>query len=164
MSSPNRLASATNFRNVAFDGSNTTAGASILSTGKDGTGHPLLYTPSESGSSIYHFDKSAFPNPLMEPVINSDLTHNVDLPNDLTMKAMLDLGWQPGCTLGVPTGVVATATTATSVGVSWTAATCAATYDVYRSSNHTTYTKVARAPRRASATPRYRPRPRTSTP
>ncbi len=144
MSNAQRLASITNVGYVVFDGSNTTAGASILSAGKDGTGHPLLYTPSpaEAGSSIYHFDKSATPNLLMEPVINSNLTHNVDLPNDLTMKAMLDFGWQPGCTLGVPGGVVATATTATSVGVSWTAATCAATYDVYRSSNHTTYTKV----------------------
>jgi hypothetical protein len=40
-----------------------------------------------------------------------------------------------------PTGVVATATTATNIQVSWTGS-CATTCHVYRSSNHTTYTQV----------------------
>ena len=42
-----------------------------------------------SGSSIYHFDVIATPNLLMEPAINPDLTHGVDL----TRQQMTDIGW-----------------------------------------------------------------------
>jgi hypothetical protein len=42
-----------------------------------------------SGSSISHWDPVAFPNLLMEPAINSDLTHGVDL----TRQEMIDIGW-----------------------------------------------------------------------
>jgi hypothetical protein len=41
------------------------------------------------GSSISHWDPIAFPNLLMEPAINADLTHGVDL----TRQEMIDIGW-----------------------------------------------------------------------
>ena len=144
MSNGQRFFSTVNSGNVVFDGSNTTAASSILSAGKDVSGHPLLYTPSPNkpGSSIYHFDRSAMPNLLMEPVISSDLTHNVDLPNDLTMKVMLDLGWALGCVIGIPTNVNATASSANSVALTWGSAACATEYHIYRSSNGTSFTQV----------------------
>lgn len=54
-------------------------------------GYPRLYAPCtlEPGSSIYHFDTSASPNLLMEPAINGDLTHGVDL----TVDQLRDIGW-----------------------------------------------------------------------
>jgi hypothetical protein len=59
-----------------------------------GTGageRPLLYAPDpdEPGSSISHWDTSATPNLLMEPNINGDLGHEVDL----TLPVLRDLGW-----------------------------------------------------------------------
>jgi hypothetical protein len=58
-------------------------------------GRPLLYTPATlaPGSSVSHFDVSAFPNLLMEPNINSDLTTNLVPPYDLTKSLLKDLGW-----------------------------------------------------------------------
>ena len=58
-------------------------------------GRPLLYTPAvlASGSSVSHFDVSAFPNLLMEPNINADLTTNLLPPFDLTKSLLIDLGW-----------------------------------------------------------------------
>jgi hypothetical protein len=69
--------------------------------GADANGRALLYTPNpvQPGSTISHFDTSAFPNQLMEPAINADLTHNVDLPNDLTMSLLKDIGWFPDADL-----------------------------------------------------------------
>ena len=63
--------------------------------GADLAGRVLLYTPNPyvSGSSVSHWDSSAFPNLLMEPTINGDLTHNTTLPFDLTLQLLLDLGW-----------------------------------------------------------------------
>jgi len=60
-------------------------------TGADTNGMVKLYMPSvaEPGSTYSHFDKSATPNLLMEPSINTDLTHSVDL----TLSLLLDLGW-----------------------------------------------------------------------
>jgi hypothetical protein len=54
-------------------------------------GYPKLYAPCvlQAGSSIYHWDVTATPNLLMEPAINSDLTHDPDL----TLQQLLDLGW-----------------------------------------------------------------------
>jgi len=49
--------------------------------------------PVVAGSSISHFDTAAFPNQLMEPAINADLTSSVDPPQDLTSSLMTDLGW-----------------------------------------------------------------------
>jgi len=63
--------------------------------GADAAGHVLMYAPNpfQSGSSVSHFDTSAFPNLLMEPAINGDLTHIVVPPTDLTFTMLRDLGW-----------------------------------------------------------------------
>jgi hypothetical protein len=68
-----------------------------LRAGADASSHAMLYTPNPvvSGSSISHWDVSAFPNQLMEPNINLDLTHNVTTPYDLTLALMRDVGWFP---------------------------------------------------------------------
>ena len=46
-----------------------------------------------SGSSVSHWDVSAFPNLLMEPNINADLTTTLVPPLDLTLPLLKDLGW-----------------------------------------------------------------------
>ncbi len=63
--------------------------------GADSQGRMLLYTPNplEPGSSIAHWDTSAFPNQLMEPNASDDLTHSVKAPQDLTLALMRDIGW-----------------------------------------------------------------------
>jgi hypothetical protein len=63
--------------------------------GADAAGRPLLYTPNplEEGSSVSHWDASAFPNLLMEPNINLDLTTILVPPKDLTVPLLKDLGW-----------------------------------------------------------------------
>ncbi len=63
--------------------------------GGDSIGRPLLYTPNPlvGGSSVSHWDVGAFPNLLMEPSINSDLTTSLVPPKDLTMPLLKDLGW-----------------------------------------------------------------------
>lgn len=50
--------------------------------------------PDQPGSSVSHFDVSAFPNALMEPSINPDLTTDVDL----TTALFRDIGWFNGTT------------------------------------------------------------------
>jgi hypothetical protein len=64
--------------------------------GADPSGFVQLYTPNpfQSGSSVSHYDTGAFPNLLMEPAINGDLTHEVTPPNDLTYPLLKDIGWQ----------------------------------------------------------------------
>ena len=68
--------------------------AAVLA-GADRSGRVLMYTPNpyQGGSSVSHFDTSAFPNLLMEPNINGDLTHNVMPPWDLTLPLLKDIGW-----------------------------------------------------------------------
>jgi hypothetical protein len=63
--------------------------------GADAAGRPLLYTPNPliGGSSVSHWDVSAFPNLLMEPNINSDLTTTLVPPKDLTFPLLQDIGW-----------------------------------------------------------------------
>jgi hypothetical protein len=63
--------------------------------GADPFGKALMNTPNpfQSGSSVSHWDTIAFPNQLMEPSINGDLTHNVTTPSDLTFSLMRDIGW-----------------------------------------------------------------------
>ncbi|OYV00619.1 MAG: peptidase [Burkholderiales bacterium PBB5] len=63
--------------------------------GTDAAGRPLLYTPNPlvGGSSVSHWDVSAFPNLLMEPNINSDLGTVMVAPKDLTVPLLKDLGW-----------------------------------------------------------------------
>jgi hypothetical protein len=69
--------------------------------GADASHRALLYTPNpvEPGSSVSHFDVSAFPNLLMEPAINSNLHDGVDL----TREHFEDVGWLPRTT-GVTPG------------------------------------------------------------
>lgn len=63
--------------------------------GADAAGRPLLYTPNPliGGSSVSHWDVSAFPNLLMEPNINADLTTTLVPPKDLTYPLLQDIGW-----------------------------------------------------------------------
>ena len=73
--------------NFAFDTSRK--------AGADALGRPLLYTPNPliGGSSVSHWDVSAFPNLLMEPNINADLTTSLVPPLDLTLPLLKDIGW-----------------------------------------------------------------------
>jgi hypothetical protein len=70
--------------------------------GADDSNRPLVFAPNpiQSGSSISHWDVSAFPNLLMEPIINPNLT-NVDL----TQYAFQDLGWTPHTTAVSPPAI-----------------------------------------------------------
>jgi hypothetical protein len=63
--------------------------------GADAAGRVLMFTPDpfQGGSSVSHWDPSAFPNLLMEPTINFDLTHEVTVPFDLTLALLKDIGW-----------------------------------------------------------------------
>jgi ABC-type amino acid transport substrate-binding protein len=60
-------------------------------SGADAKHRMLLYAPNplQQGSSVSHWDTIANPNLLMEPAINQDLTHNVDL----TKQLFQDEGW-----------------------------------------------------------------------
>src|SRR3954468_598333 len=71
---------------------NVTMGVNLnVLAGADPSGHLLLNAPVPlvAGSSYSHWDPIAFPNLLMEPNINGDLTHSVDL----TRQEMIDIGW-----------------------------------------------------------------------
>jgi hypothetical protein len=65
--------------------------------GANPSGFALLNSPNpvQPGSSISHWSPIAFPNQLMEPAINADLTHSVKPPQDLTLPLMRDIGWYP---------------------------------------------------------------------
>jgi hypothetical protein len=68
---------------------------SILS-GTDRVRHLMMvaaFNPVVPGSSISHYEAVAFPNQLMEPAINGDLTSSVQPPQDLTLPLMTDVGW-----------------------------------------------------------------------
>lgn len=67
-----------------------------IRAGADGMNRAQLNAPNPvvQGSSISHWDPIAFPNQLMEPAINGDLTHNLT-GNDLTLALMRDIGWYP---------------------------------------------------------------------
>lgn len=71
------------------------AGATLI-------GHVRLYAPCTlaSGSSVFHWDVSAFPNLLMEPAINGDLGHGVDV----TLNQLIDMGWARSADAGPPSG------------------------------------------------------------
>jgi hypothetical protein len=68
--------------------------ASLLA-GTDSRRRALMYTPTfySPGSTVSHFSTLAKPNLLMEPSINSDLTHAVRPPRDLTLPLLQDIGW-----------------------------------------------------------------------
>jgi hypothetical protein len=76
---------------VAKVGLNPAAGLA----GADSLNRILMYAPNPfiSGSSVSHYDVSAFPNQLMEPNINGDLTHSVTPPQDLTYPLLQETGW-----------------------------------------------------------------------
>jgi len=64
--------------------------------GADSAGRVLMYAPSpfQGGSSVSHWDVSAFRNLLMEPNINGDLTHEVT-PYDVREGALaLQSAWR----------------------------------------------------------------------
>ncbi|HEV7475960.1 MAG TPA: PA domain-containing protein, partial [Pyrinomonadaceae bacterium] len=75
--------------------------------GADPFGKALLFSPNpfQGGSSVSHWDTIAFPNQLMEPNINGDLTHNVTPPSDLTFSQLTDIGWVP---TALPTAIAKT--------------------------------------------------------
>lgn len=64
--------------------------------GADTEGHVKIYAPTEPspGSTYSHWDVSAVPNLLMEPRINDDLPHALDITND----ELNDIGWDFGTT------------------------------------------------------------------
>src|SRR6185295_17684504 len=64
-------------------------------TGVDVGGRALLFAPNpvQGGSSVSHWDQTLFPNQLMEPNINGDLTHSVVPVWDLTLSMFKDVGW-----------------------------------------------------------------------
>ncbi len=64
-----------------------------MRAGEGWGGRLKLYAPNpdEPGSSISHWDTSAFPNLLMEPNLTGSLPHTVDL----TLPLLYDIGWRP---------------------------------------------------------------------
>jgi hypothetical protein len=70
--------------------------------GESGAGYLRLYAPCTlaSGSSVFHWDVTASPNLLMEPAINGDLSHGVDL----TLNQLIDMGWTRSADSGPPSG------------------------------------------------------------
>jgi uncharacterized repeat protein (TIGR01451 family) len=68
-----------------------TISASARRAGTNSRGDALLYTPSifKQGSTLSHWDVSASPSLLMEPVINPQLPRNLDL----TPASLEDVGW-----------------------------------------------------------------------
>jgi hypothetical protein len=98
------LADGNNIRTALGSGTvNATLGLNLaVRAGADPLGRVLLNAPNPvvAGSSISHWDPIAFPNLLMEPAINADLTHGVDL----TRQEMVDIGWFSDGD-GVPDGV-----------------------------------------------------------
>jgi hypothetical protein len=92
------LADGTTIRAAIPGGVNATLSVDLsVYAGADPLGRALLYTPNpvQPGSTISHFDTIAFPNQLMEPAINGDLTHSVKPPQDMTLPEMRDVGWFP---------------------------------------------------------------------
>jgi hypothetical protein len=65
-------------------------------------GFVRLYAPctNDPGSSTHHWDVAASPNLLMEPSVNADLLHGVDL----TIYQLLDIGWTLPARSGRPAG------------------------------------------------------------
>jgi hypothetical protein len=72
MTDAERQASAINFRNLVWMGSQVTGSVpGVLTFGTDGSNHARVFTPNpvQPGSSVSHFDTSLTPNQLMEPNI-----------------------------------------------------------------------------------------------
>lgn len=97
MTNEQRMASALNGQ-LAWNGPQAVANsATILTSGRDSLNKPLMHAPDpfQGGSSVSHYAESAFPNMLMEPRINRDLTHNVAPPFDMSFPLLADIGWVP---------------------------------------------------------------------
>jgi hypothetical protein len=83
-------------------GVNATLGVDTnVFAGADPAGRAIVNAPNpvQPGSSISHWDPLTFRNQLMEPAINSDLTHSVKPPEDLTLPLFRDIGWFPDADL-----------------------------------------------------------------
>jgi hypothetical protein len=80
-------------------GSVVTVDAQGRRAGENLAGDVLLYTPTtySDGSSLGHWDSSAAPALLMEPVINPHLSRDLDL----TPAALQDIGWSPPVGLSI---------------------------------------------------------------
>lgn len=63
--------------------------------GADAAGRVKLFSPNpfQGGSSVSHWDVTAFRHQLMEPAINGDLTQSLLPPEDLTFMLFKDIGW-----------------------------------------------------------------------
>ncbi len=106
MSALERASSAMNTGHLVWTGGNVTYALPRVLQQQMGTGmagadnlsRALLYAPSSysAGSSVAHWDISASPNQLMEPVYNDDLSHQVAPPDDLTLPFLQDIGWISG--------------------------------------------------------------------
>jgi hypothetical protein len=86
----------TNMRSRSHTGLYVNLGLDVTRfAGTDSAGRMLMYAPSpfQPGSSVSHWDTTATPNQLMEPGINTDLTHQVTLPKDLTLTLLQEIGW-----------------------------------------------------------------------
>ena len=92
MTNAQRQASALNTNDVLWDGPNVRLASGFLSAGREiATGRVELYTPDplDNAASISHWNTTATPNLLMEPLITPGLSLNLDL----TRQLMRDLGW-----------------------------------------------------------------------
>jgi len=92
----NSLKAALATRSRSHSGMFATLGVNLaLYAGADSAARAWMYAPNpyQGGSSVSHWDISAFPNQLMEPAINGDLTHEVTPPHDLTFMLLKDIGW-----------------------------------------------------------------------
>jgi hypothetical protein len=117
------LADGTTLRTtLGSDTVNITLGVDLsIYAGANTGGFALLNSPNpvQPGSSISHWSPIAFPNQLMEPAINTDLTHSVKSPLDLTLPLLRDIGWAPfggvvGCSPN-PAQELATVTCTTTI-------------------------------------------------
>jgi hypothetical protein len=84
------------FRSRTNSGVNVRLGLSAEHlAGADDANRVYIYAPSpvQPGSSISHWDVSAYPNLLMEPNDTPDTDLSVKPPGDLTLPALHDIGW-----------------------------------------------------------------------
>jgi hypothetical protein len=92
----NTLKNALKYRSRTHSGVFANLGVNLaVRPGADALNRMLLYTPNPIviSNSVNSWDTSAFPSLLMEPSIASDLTHSVDVPQDLTLPLLKDLCW-----------------------------------------------------------------------
>jgi hypothetical protein len=84
------------FRSRIHSGVNVRFGPSaVRRAGADEANRVFIFAPSpvQPGSSISHWDVSAYPNLLMEPFDTADTDLSVKPPGDLTLPALQQMGW-----------------------------------------------------------------------